>query len=444
MAVKYIPLTLLLAGSLLTNQAGLTSSLAASGPHLTHGPMLGEVSPESARIWVRASSGAILSVRVAESPELMNPSGKPSILELKTESDFMGHVRVGGLKPATRYFYCVYLDGQPAVLPPYPSFQTSPLPGRRGHQRVCFVSCVGRTAADPAASWADMAERTGIDVLLMLGDNHYADTTDPAGQRKFYSEQRRLAGFREVTRRVPTYAIWDDHDYGPNDSDSTAKGKEHSLRTFKEHWANPAYGESETPGVYYSFKRGDVEFFMLDVRYHRSPNKLADEPPGTKTMLGTRQLQWLKRELLASDATLKLVASGSEWQPSGHLDSWTSFARERDEILDFIRTNEIEGVILLSGDRHFTGGYQINGRLIEITSGPLGARNYPTRNLPGMFYNEGAGKMYSLLDIDTTGEEPRVALEVFRAGEGLIYRQAFRWEQVNGRAAIPLLPVESR
>ena len=41
----------------------------------------------------------------------------------------------------------------------------------------------------------------------------------------------------------------DSHDYGPNNSDRTAKGKEDSLRTFREHWANGAYGQADDPGV---------------------------------------------------------------------------------------------------------------------------------------------------------------------------------------------------
>jgi len=406
--------------------------------YLALGPMLGEVSPGEARIWAKASGRAVLTAKLSENDNLENVVAEAET-SLLPAADYMGHVRLTGLKPATRYFYRLDLNGVPAMLPPYPSFTTAPEPGTRGRQRICFVSCVGRTAADPAAAWADMAERAPFDLLLMLGDNHYADTTGAGGQRECYAEQRRLAGFRDVTRRVPVLAIWDDHDYGPNNSDGTASGKQLSLRTFKEHWANPAYGQEDDPGVYFKFTRGDVDFFMLDVRYNRSPNHSADDPPGTKTMLGKKQLAWFKRELAASRATVKLVASGSEWQPAGHIDSWTSFARERDEIFAWIETNALQGVILLSGDRHFTGGYHIRGKLIEFTSGPLGAKNYATKNLPGMFYNEGAGKLYSVLEIDTGAAEPQVTLEVYRAGEGLIHRQPFSWAQVNGREPIPLL-----
>ena len=161
-----------------------------------------------------------------------------------------------------------------------------------------------------------------------------------------------------------------------------------------------------------------------------------------KTMLGEKQLAWLKRELLASKAAVKFLASGSEWQTNGHVDSWTSFDRERREIFDFIAHHRIEGVVLLSGDRHFSAGYQVRDRLIEVTSGPLGSRNIPSPNLPEMFFNLGEGKLYCVFEVDTTGKgsAPALTLEVFRAGEGLVYKRAFTWDEVNGRAVIPKLP----
>jgi alkaline phosphatase D len=358
---------------------------------------------------------------------------------LQADSDFAGHARVEGLKPATTYFYTVLLDGVPAMVRPYPSFVTAPETGAAGKTRIAFSSCTGRNGFLTAAIWAEMSARTRFDLLLMLGDNHYADSTAPEPQRRAYYDQRQTLGYAEITRRVPTYAIWDDHDYGPNDSDSTAVGKEISLRTFQQFWANPGYGQSDDPGVYYRFSRGDIDFFMLDVRYHRSPNKMVDD--GTKTMLGAKQLAWLKRELLASRAKVKLIASGSEWEPNSHLDSWTSFARERDEIFGFMREHDLQGVLLLSGDRHFTGAYQIHGRFIEVTAGPLGSKTTNGINKPDMFLNLVEGTMCAVFDIDTTSADPRVTLEVYRGGVGQIHQRRFTWDEINGRARIPTLPL---
>jgi alkaline phosphatase D len=355
------------------------------------------------------------------------------------DSDFMGHVRVEGLRPATKYFYAIALDGTPAMVRPYPSFVTAPEVGSSGKTRIAFSSCTGRFGYLTAAIWAEMSARTRFDLLLMLGDNHYADSTAAAPQRQAYYDHRRTLGYAEITQRVPTYAIWDDHDFGPNDSGAAAEGKEISLRTFQQFWANPSYGQSDDPGIYFKFSRGDIDFFMLDSRYHRSPNRMVDD--GTKTMLGARQLAWLKREILASKGKVKFIACGSEWEPYGHQDSWTSFPRERDEIFAFLREHDVQGVILLSGDRHFTGAYQIGGRFIEVTSGPLGSRTTNGINKPDMFLNLVEGTMCSVFDIDTTSDEPQVTLEVYRGGAGRIHERKFTWDEINGRTKIPTLPL---
>lgn len=411
---------------------------AESSAYLALGPMIGHTGPRDTRIWAKATEAARLGIRIGKDAALADARVVDGP-QLGPDSDFMGHVLVEGLEPLTTYHYAVLLDGKPAMARPYPSFMTAPEVGAAGKTRLAFSSCVGRSAYLAAAIWADMSARTRFDVLLMLGDNTYADSTVPEVQRRHYYDHRSALGYAEITRRVPTYAIWDDHDYGPNDSDRTAPGKEISLRTFQQFWANPSYGQPDDPGVYFKFSRGQVDFFMLDNRYHRSPNKSPDD--GTKTMLGPKQLAWFKRELLASKAKVKFVASGSEWEPYGHLDSWTSFTREREEIFGFMREHDIQGVILLSGDRHFTGAYQINGRFIEVTSGPLGSKTTNGVNKPDMFLNLVEGTMCAVFDVDTTGAEPQIALEVFRGGVGRIYERKFTWDEINGRTRIPTLPL---
>ena len=417
---------------------GQNARSADDAPYLALGPMVGHTGPRDTRIWAKASRGAQLAVRIGTDAALVDARDVKGPV-LGADSDFMGHVRIEGLQPLTTYYYSVVLDGRPAMVRPYPSFTTAPEPGAPGKTRVAFSSCVGRSGFLTAAIWAEMSARTRFDLLLMLGDNTYADSTLPERQRRAYYDHRSVLGYAEITRRVPTYAIWDDHDYGPNDSDRTAEGKEISLRTFQQFWANAGYGQADDPGVYFKFSRGDVDFFMLDNRYHRSPNRAPDD--GTKTMLGAAQLAWFKREVLASRAKVKFIASGSEWEPYGHLDSWTSFARERDEIFAFLREHDVQGVLLLSGDRHFTGAYQIGGRFIEVTSGPLGSATTNCVNKPDMFLNLVEGTMCSVFDIDTTGAEPQVSLEVYRGGFGRIHQRKFTWDEINGRTRIPTLPL---
>ena len=102
----------------------------------------------------------------------------------------------------------------------------------------------------PQASWYLLLAQQP-DIHLTVGDTHYADTTDPTVQLKHHVAYRRQKEFATVLRNTPTYAIWDDHDYGPNNSDGTIKGKERSLAGWKQVWANPVLGTPDTPGAFF-------------------------------------------------------------------------------------------------------------------------------------------------------------------------------------------------
>lgn len=402
-------------------------------PYLQLAPMLGHVSATEARIWVKATGPAKVAVWVnanadlREAREVAGPA-------LGAETDFAGVVVVSGLEPATRYFYSVLLDEQPAVPRPWPSFVTSPAEGTRGKLRFAFGSCVGKEPWLDAATWADLEARGRADLVLLLGDNHYANTSDPAKQRAAFIAHRANPAFGALFARTPLYSIWDDHDFGPNNSDGTLKGKEQSLRTFTEFFANPAAGQPDDPGVYFKFTRGAVDFFMLDVRYHRSPNTAADD--GTKTMLGAKQVAWLKRELLASKAVIKVLAAGGEWQSDSSDDSWKSFRREEDDLFAFLEEHAMRNVLLLSGDRHFTAGYQVRGRYLEVTSGPLGSPGAKSKPVPEMFTYYDAGKMFCIYEVDTAAEPPLVTLEIHQTAGGILEKRTFTWEEVTGAAKI--------
>jgi len=423
----------------------LTLPPVQPGPHyLLAGPMLGHVGPNEARVWIRATAPGPWTVRIGESASMAD-AREISGPALGGESGHTGTLVIDGLKPATRYFYAVSLDGRPQTVAPLPSFVTAPEIGAKGRQRIAFGSCVGDTIAAAAPAWGELAARRemgekagGFELLLMLGDNHYANTQEIAKLRTYYTAHRLSAGWRDLTARTPIYAIWDDHDFGPNDSDGTEPKKADSLRIFREYWANPACGEPENAGCYFTVQRGDVQLFMLDCRYWRSPDKAKDGPD--KTMWGAKQLEWLKRELLASKAAIKLLANGSEWQTFSSPDSFAVYRHERDAFFAWIDEQKIEGVMLLSGDRHFAAGYHVLGRFVEFSSGPFGSGNAALRPNKERFTGYDEGRMWFVLDLDTTGAEPAVTWELWQAGGGLLERRALTWAQIHGREKIALSP----
>jgi alkaline phosphatase D len=112
--------------------------------------------------------------------------------------------------------------------------------------RFGFGSCVGKEPWLDAATWAEVDGHARADFFLLLGDNHYANTTDAAKQRAAFIAHRSQPSFRALFQKIPLLAIWDDHDFGFNDSDNAQPGKDTALRTFTEFFANPAAASQMT------------------------------------------------------------------------------------------------------------------------------------------------------------------------------------------------------
>lgn len=221
------------------------------------------------------------------------------------------------------------------------------------------------------------------DFTLWLGDNLYfreADYSSPSGMNYRYSYQRAVPEMQPLLVTRPNFAIWDDHDYGPNDSHAGFEYKKESLQLFKDYWTNKTYGEPDNPGTYGKFQWSDCEFFLMDDRYYRSPNEYPDsiggKPNCNKNFWGQKQLQWLKDNLITSRATFKFIVTGSQvLNPMNKYECIRNYPCEYNELMNFIKDYKINGLLFLTGDRHISeviktepkGGYP----LYDITSSPI-------------------------------------------------------------------------
>ena len=351
------------------------SFAAAPGyPRLMEGPMIGAVTPDAITFWGRASGEFDVEVEYSTDPAFRDPL-RSAATRATAATDFTVRITVGGLQPATPYYYRLRVDGIADRYRLSP-FRTHTAPAGATPFRLAFGSCARHQldAEQPIFRAITAAEP---DVFFWLGDNIYADSISPWVFAEDYRRQRAVASTLPMLRSVPQLAIWDDHDFGLNNSDLSNPNREVSLGAFRNYWANPSYGLADCPGVFFPYAYGGVDFFLLDGRYYRTPNTDPDGP--AKTLLGACQGEWLRQALAASRATFKVLVCGSGWSsedgPTG--DTWSAFMRERNELFDFIRDRRIEGVILLSGDTHFgevncipwseRGGYD----LYNFVSSPL-------------------------------------------------------------------------
>lgn len=186
------------------------------------------------------------------------------------------------------------------------------------------------------------------DHMIWMGDNIYL-TLDHDLKNNF-SIYRRYLGIRKdkdlnvfLSANLPHYTTWDDHDFGPNNCDGSYKNSNLTTNAFINFWPNP--DPVHEKGIYYSFTKGDAEFFMTDSRSFRNNNG--------SSLLGEKQLMWLKNQLQKSTATFKFIIISNQVinKVKGH-ESYYDFAEERNSLFNFIVENKIPGIVFLSGDRH--------------------------------------------------------------------------------------------
>jgi len=317
-------------------------------PRLLEGPMVGAVGPDHLTIWSRASGIFDVQVEYATDRSFRDARTTPAVRPT-ADGDLCTTIRIEGLQPGATYFYRMRLDGILDRHAPV-AFRTRTAPVGPADFRVAFGSCC-RIQLDPEQIVFSAIAEQEPDLFFWLGDNIYCDSDDAAAMADLYGRQRSVQRLQPLLRRTPQLAIWDDHDFGYNNGDRHSPFRAQAMRVFRNFWANPAYGLPETPGCFFKYAYGGVDFFFLDGRYHRDAPSAPDGP--SKTMLGEGQKRWLKAELKASRAPFKVLISGTGWSTADMPgDSWSAFQRERNELFDFIRDEKVTGVFGLSGDQH--------------------------------------------------------------------------------------------
>ena len=360
---------------------GALPVFGTSASRLACEPLAGHFAHESVRLWIQADDSvkaAVVFKPVKGAPDAPETT---STVQLEASRANSAIVELSKLKADTRYEYTVTLGAGRASEKRY--FRTAPAPTTPPRDfRVYMGSCAYSEAMSPAGNpygdefhiFDTMAGRINVDVLphfmLWLGDNLYfrpkgkflseADFSSVARMEARYREVRAKAMFQKLFAATHHYAIWDDHDFGPNDSYKSFEFKDDALRLFKQYWPNPDMGSKDLPGTWTSFRHQDAEFFFLDDRYYRDDEKA--EPGSSKAMFGPQQIAWLQKSLASSNATFKLVCNGSPLlseDENGHHSGWHNYQNERDTFLAWLAKEKVAGLVFLSGDRHNTQVFRL-------------------------------------------------------------------------------------
>lgn len=428
-------------------------SRAADRPVITHGLQSGDVSSSSGMIWARADRSSRMMVEWATSDDFSHAS-KVQALDVTELTDFSGKLSLDGLPSDQDIFYKVQFvdlaDMTTAGEAMVGTFRTAPMSKRD----VSFVWS-GDTAGQ---GWGIDVDRGGMktyntmtghkpDFFIHSGDTVYADgpivaeKEMPGGGvwksvaieekakvaetlnefRAQYKYNMMDEHVRNFNAQVPMYVQWDDHEVTNNwypgemlVSDDRYKVKSSSLLAARAtqafHEMNPIRPNASEPyRVYRKVSYGPLlDIFMIDMRTYRGKNSTNNqtERNGDTSFLGREQIDWLKREMLASKATWKIVASD---MPIGLVvgDGKTDFengangdgpvlGREFDiaEVLSFINANKIENTVWLTADVHYTAAhyydpnkaqFQDFAPFWEFVSGPLHAGSFGPNKLDNTF-----------------------------------------------------------
>jgi alkaline phosphatase D len=333
---------------------GLSLALAsvavaqAPAPAGVIGPTLGHVDQDHALLWLRAPGVHSVQVEIG---------GRKQTLPFRAVGRGFGRLRLNGLKPDTPYVVRVSVAKKaPVEL----RFRTATPPQNWGKLRFGVGSCL-RTQSQPV--WK-VAAASKPDLFVFLGDHVYyrrrgkgiADWDRVEWMLERQLKQRTRPEVLSFLRTTPNYSVWDDHDYGPNNS-----GREFPLRAesrvlHKYLWANPSYGV-DGEGVHFSFRRGPVEFFLLDGRSFKEVRRSL--PKEKRVIYGAAQLAWLKTKLRQSTAPLKVIGSGTQMLLGYPIaEGWQQAMTEKRAFMSWLNKANLGPVLFLSGDIHVSELYR--------------------------------------------------------------------------------------
>ena len=374
-----------------TVNTGLPQPEASS---FVQGVAAGDATDTTAIFWTRVPD-ASMSATLEVTPDPTFGTGV-QMITVTPDADGVVKEDVGSLSPKTVYYYRFVQGADTSAVG---RVKTTPSPSDA--TTVVHLGWSGDSNAfyRPYTS-LDVIRLLDPDAWLYIGDTIYGDDDSADGvvammQPEYeakYRSNRADAALRGLMESTGTYVQWDDHEVR-NDF----AGAEPAFAT-RMAAGNAAFRRymplredtMDAMRLYRSVRSGSgAELFLIDDRQYRSAKYtccttasesgfVTTDADSTctgggageatfpsmdcttamsdsgRTILGADQKTWLENGLLNSTATFKFIMNGPPIAQLAFLpyDRWEAWIAERDEILDFIETNDIKNVVWLSTDLH--------------------------------------------------------------------------------------------
>ena len=363
-----------------------------------HGVASGDPTNNAVVIWTRVTPEDSLP-HIKVQWEISTDEGFTNVIQggkftTDPSRDYTVKVDVSGLEAGFEYYYRFMALGATSEVG-----KTKTAAQDVSEINLAVVSCSNYEFGYFNA-YGDIANREDVDAVVHLGDyiyeygpGSYGDTTIgrfnlPAKEiitlqdyRTRYSLYRLDKDLRSAHANHPFINIWDDHEIANDSYKDGAQNHQEDEGSYesRKDAAVQVYYEwlpiRENGDLYRSFRYGDLmELIMLDERLEgrtEPVDSLTDptlEDPG-RSMLGAEQLSWLKEKLSKTSSTWKVIGnqvifSYLNWGfvPNWtiNLDSWDGYPAEQKNLANFIKDEEIDNVVFITGDTHSSWAFEVS------------------------------------------------------------------------------------
>ena len=380
-----------------------------------HGVASGDPLPDAVMLWTRVTPAAPTTLPVAGRYVVARDAGMADIVvagDFLTDADrdFTVKIDCAGLDAGQTYYYGFVVND---VRSPIGRTRTAPI-GPVDRLRIAFTSCSQYTDGYFNVYGA-IARRDDLDVVLHLGDYIYEygsagidgrdheparEIVSLADYRQRHAQYKRDPDLQALHAAHPMIVVWDDHEstndswangaenHQPDTEGDWASRKARAIRAYYEWLPIRAVDPDRPERIYRRFAYGDlVDLIMLDTRLvgrdqqASSPADAATIGDERRTMLGFEQEAWLNGALARSTAQWKLLGQQVMFMPlrlglprlldldllpslneklslltdggvAINVDQWDGYPAARDRIIDQLRIQGLDDVVVLAGDIH--------------------------------------------------------------------------------------------
>jgi len=344
-------------------------------------------------LWIGAmtDTSVVLSSQDYAHYDLRVVEGNVVIYAAKIASD-REKISITRLKPKTKYTYT--LKHQDVETGASGSFETFPPEGQRASFSISVGSCsmVARDLPPLEVETYDRIATHNTSLFIQMGDMHYSDVDEDDIHQISANYDYSLShpDAKKLFSTQATAYMWDDHDFGPNNADSTSPSMRASRYAYMRsvphyplvaatNFSNPDEPKSidfeqnsqclTNPeansyydclgnttdsnqwtgagvGVYQAFTIGKVRVVMPDLR---------SESIISGQLMSSKQMRWLLDEIKnASRYSMMVLVSSvaytGEEEEGG--DAWAGHPAERVMVANAVAEHKVDNLLLVAGDAH--------------------------------------------------------------------------------------------